>query len=59
MLKKMFKNIFYYSMKPSSINKKKINTFSYGNFLIKNPKANKIERKKSIKKFFKSTRNVN
>ena len=59
MLKKLFKNIFYYNMKPLPIIKKKINTFSYGNFLLKNPKANKIERRKSIKKFLDSTRNKN
>ena len=59
MLKNLFKNILCSNMKPLPVTKKKINTFSYGNFLLKNPKANKIERRNAIKKFLNTTRNVN
>ena len=58
MLKKMFNKIFYYNMKPSPITEKKIKTFSYGKFLLKNPEATKIERRKSIKEFMNTTRRL-
>ena len=58
MLKKMFRNAFYYIIKPSPITEKKIKTFSYGKFLLKHPEATKIERKKSIKEFVSTTRKL-
>lgn len=51
----MFVKIFKNKNKSLMI-KKNTKTFSYGNFLLKNPKANRIERKKAIKDFFDATR---
>ena len=31
-------------------------TFSYGNFLLNNPNANRIERRKAVKEFLDATR---
>ena len=56
MFKRLFKNIYYFNTKP--IKKEKPANFSYGNFLLKNPTANKIERRNAIKKFFDSTRYI-
>ena len=53
MFKNLFKNLYKFNKK--TIKKKE---FSYGKFLLENPKANKSERRKAIKKFFDSTQNI-
>ena len=58
MLKKMLRHAFYNIIKPSPINEKKIKTFSYGKFLLKNPEATKIERQNSVKEFVNTTRKL-
>ena len=58
MFKRLFKNIYYLNVNSNPMKKEKLANFSYGNFLLKNPTANKIERRNAIKKFSDSTRNI-
>ena len=58
MFKRLFKNIYYFNPKTKPIKKGNPPGFSYGNFLLKNPKANKIEKRDAIKKFLDATRNT-
>ena len=58
MFKRLFKNIYYFNVNSKPIKKEKLVDFSYGIFLLKNPTANKIERRNAIKKFLDSTRNI-
>ena len=59
MFKRLFKNIYYLNVNTNPIKKQTPSNFSYGNFLLKNPTANKVERRNAIKKFLDSTRNTN
>jgi len=54
----MFKNKIVKSLSNNNLNKlkKKLPDFSYGKFLINNPKASKNERRNAILKFLKNTR---
>ena len=55
MLKNLLKKIFKHQNK--SLHTKDIpKTFSYGNFLLNNPNANRIERRKAVKEFLDATR---
>ena len=59
MFKRLFKRLFnYLNVSTKPIKKEKLANFSYGNFLLKNPTANKIERRNAIKEFSDSTRNI-
>ena len=58
MFKRLFKNIYYFNVNIKPIKKEKLANFSYGNFLLKNPTANKVERRNAIKNFLDSTRNT-
>ena len=58
MLKKSIqKNILYCNIKQIPVTKKLTHFLMV--IFIKNPKANKIERRNAIKKFLNTTRNVN
>ena len=49
----MFKKIFNLFQKNKQV---KVESFSYGKFLLKNKKATKKERREAIKRFYHKTR---